>query len=327
MDGSASNPNHGGWQGVQDGSRGQNLVLVALAMAAMMAMLALVIDGGVIFTQRRRMQNAADAAAMAAVRQLALGGSEADMYQAIQEYAVTRNGADTAEGTFVPTGHEVQNHSWHCDCEGATGIEVETSVSFPTFFAGVLGMDQFAVSAVSEASYGGVAQMTQGVYPVAANWQDFQFGQTYDIYAGGGPGNFGWLSWDGCNNVPCLCASLTPPGNSENYINPYDPNDHTLSIGDWVEGAPGVKNASCVRDRLDAFVANQTPLTVIVWDQSQGQGSNLEYHIAGFAVFILEDYRLPGQDRITGRFIRWVVPTTMIQSGTDYGAYGVKLSR
>lgn len=51
-------------------SRGQMLVIVALSMVALLAMTGLVIDGGLAFTVRRQVQNAADAASLAGTRVL-----------------------------------------------------------------------------------------------------------------------------------------------------------------------------------------------------------------------------------------------------------------
>ena len=56
--------------------RGQTLVIIALFMVAVVGMAALVLDGGHAYAQRRRMQNAADAGALAGARELAGGGSE-----------------------------------------------------------------------------------------------------------------------------------------------------------------------------------------------------------------------------------------------------------
>src|SRR5262245_6984209 len=63
-----------------------------------------------------------------------------------------------------------------------------------------------------------------------------------DIYQGQASGNFGWLSWAGSPSVPTLVTSLTPPGNSDSYVNPTNAADHQLSIGEWVPGKPGVSN-------------------------------------------------------------------------------------
>jgi len=51
--------------------RGQTLVIFVFAIIGLLAMLGLAIDGGNVFLERRRMQNAADAAALAGTRQLA----------------------------------------------------------------------------------------------------------------------------------------------------------------------------------------------------------------------------------------------------------------
>jgi hypothetical protein len=118
-----------------------------------------------------------------------------------------------------------------------------------------------------------------------------------DILNGSGPGNFGWLTWSGNNGINTLINSLTPPGDSDTYVNPYDPADNTPSVGDWVNGRPGTANSKQLRQALD----NLMPLiiTVPVWNQAQGQGNNIEYQISSYAQVQISDYHLPGQDRIS----------------------------
>src|SRR5215472_2940903 len=55
-----------------------------------------------------------------------------------------------------------------------------------------------------------------------------------DIYNGTQPGSFGWLSWGGSPSEPTLVTSLTPSGDSSTYVNPDNPTDHQISVGDWV---------------------------------------------------------------------------------------------
>jgi sorbitol-specific phosphotransferase system component IIBC len=143
------------------------------------------------------------------------------------------------------------------------------------------------------------------LYPIALNQDTLAGAQVGDILDdilnGNQPGNFGWLTWNGNNSVSALIASLTPPGNSHIYENPNDPNDHIVSIGDWVEGKPGVSNAKGVRDALDMLMGME--IVVPVWDITQGNGANAEYRISGFAIVRLLDYHLPGQDRMTAEFL------------------------
>jgi VCBS repeat-containing protein len=142
------------------------------------------------------------------------------------------------------------------------------------------------------------------LYPIALNANTIanaQVGQALpDVLNGTGPGNFGWMSWTGAQGVPALVNSLTPPGNSNTYINPNNSADHTISVGDWVRGSAGVSNASSIRKALDAL--KPLVITVPVWDQATGQGANLTYHITGYAKIQITDYRLPGQNRISAIF-------------------------
>src|SRR6185369_11414459 len=72
-----------------------------------------------------------------------------------------------------------------------------------------------------------------------------------DIVNGTQPGTFSWLTWAGDPSAPTLATSLTPPGDSQTYINPNDASDHVGSGGDWITGKPGVSNSSAVRNALD----------------------------------------------------------------------------
>ena len=75
---------------------GQTLVQVAILMVVFLAFLTIAIDMGHIFNERRRMQNAADAGALAGAWEICLG-DPALAEQTAWEYAVDRNGADVAD--------------------------------------------------------------------------------------------------------------------------------------------------------------------------------------------------------------------------------------
>lgn len=147
------------------------------------------------------------------------------------------------------------------------------------------------------------------LYPIALSTQTLNGaipGATLgDIWNGVQSGNFGWLTWVGSPNVPTLAQSLTPPGDSHTYVNPNDPTDTVVSIGDWVQGSPGVSNASSVRAALD--VLKTIDITVPVWDQATGNGNNSLYRVAGFAIVRITDYRLPNQNRITATFVGYAI--------------------
>jgi ureidoglycolate hydrolase len=143
------------------------------------------------------------------------------------------------------------------------------------------------------------------LYPIAlsaATVQGAQPGSTLpDVFNGSQSGNFGWLTWTGVNSTPSLIDSLTPPGNSSAYTNPNNTGDHTVSIGDWVQGLPGVSNSSGVSNELDTL--KTIDIVVPVWDTATGSGTNSLYHIVGFARIRILDYQLPSENRITARFL------------------------
>ncbi len=129
-----------------------------------------------------------------------------------------------------------------------------------------------------------------------------------DIFNGSQPGNFGWLTWAGDPSVPVLAASLTQPGDSHTYVNPYDPADREVSVGDWIQGSPGVSNAREIRDLLDDLISSQAVITVPIWDLAENSGNNANYRVAGFAQVQLIDYHLPRDDMISAVFHGLVDP-------------------
>src|SRR3712207_3553913 len=74
---------------------GQTLVLFALSTTLLLAALGLVLDAGYTFAQRREMQNAADAAALAGTRLLAENPNTTGMLALVRAVAV-QNGVPNA---------------------------------------------------------------------------------------------------------------------------------------------------------------------------------------------------------------------------------------
>jgi hypothetical protein len=146
------------------------------------------------------------------------------------------------------------------------------------------------------------------LYPIALHIQSLTGvsigGVVRDIYNGSQFGNFGWLTWAGSPSEPTLATSLTPPGNSSTYVNPKNRNDHVVSIGDWVEGKPGISNSDHVREELD--ILKTIDIVVPVWDKATSRGNNSLYHVVAFARVRLLSYHLPNQNRITARFLGFV---------------------
>lgn len=120
--------------------------------------------------------------------------------------------------------------------------------------------------------------------------------------AGHGPGNFGWVSWDGATDANTLAASLIPPGNSETYVDP-DGMSARVSVGGWVQGGPGVMNSKNVRDRFDALLNKN--IIVPVFAGTRRQGGDFDYRVFHFAVISPTAYRFSGQGYVSFDFVRY----------------------
>ena len=71
------------------------LPIVVIGLIVMIAMAALILDGGALMLNRRAAQNAADAGALAGGRLICLNKSKAEIIAEANNYAITQNGADT----------------------------------------------------------------------------------------------------------------------------------------------------------------------------------------------------------------------------------------
>lgn len=184
---------------------------------------------------------------------------------------------------------------------GAATILGGSSVLSPAPIASIAA----AQSAATGATLQGLASDSCALVPVAINVQSLLgavAGTTVlDMLNGTQPTNFGWLTWTGSTDDAVLATSLTPPGDVATYVNPTKSTDHVVSAGDWVRARPGVANSDVVRAALDGL--KLTDVDLAVWDQATGAGSTAQYHVAYFARIRVLDYQLPGQDRITARFV------------------------
>lgn len=164
------------------GEKGQVLVIAALMMTVLMGFLALVVDVGNAYAQRRFVQNGADAAAIAAARVLAsnldTGTSDGTVVAVLNQYLAANN-----QGTFVPgAGLGAAQGAWYVTPNGTRiaavgsgigvpaagfnqlpqiagqyvgGVEIAAGKELDTFFAGILGFEKMTVGAVAVGQFGG----------------------------------------------------------------------------------------------------------------------------------------------------------------------------
>jgi hypothetical protein len=172
--------------------RGQSMIIIAAVFVGLLALSGLAIDGGNLFMQRRRAQNAADAATLAGTHLISLAiqtcatidmpALDAKIARTINSYAEQNGIADT-NGI---AGDEVNGNvvAYYVDKDGTSlgqvgvigamplgtsGIRVEVQDQHETFFMPVVGIDTIPSSAQAMSMTGVVHEFPPhvGLIPVA----------------------------------------------------------------------------------------------------------------------------------------------------------------
>ncbi len=173
--------------------KGQVLYLAAITMTLLLIFLTLIIDAGLAYAQRRRMQNAADAAAAAGTRVIVYSAgmsTDADVKQAIDTYAQLNGGSIdyvanppyylASDGSIVSkvgAGGNIPSN--------AAGVMVTPSTTVSTFFAVLLGHSLIPVAA-NAATISYPAQMPNNLAPLApltVPQVNYVVGSTYVLWS------------------------------------------------------------------------------------------------------------------------------------------------
>jgi Flp pilus assembly protein TadG len=328
------------------------MVVIALAMVAIIGMAALVLDGGYAYLERRRVQNAADAAALAGVRALAKGENELVIRQAIDEYA-TRNGianpSTNITAYFVDENNNiVPNQAQQIGHNGqvpktARAVVVRAQEQHNTFFANVLGFPTIDVRAVAQAGYGAAAKIT-GLLPMAVYSTTLAFGEKYvlwdtdwltdtqylpDGHIIGGKSQRGWLNFNGGSQSNSDLVDWMTNGYDMEYPVPL-----------WINGGPGVHDSVVQAaekwvDQVvfvpmyDGYVQPGPPPTDGDWGAPYPYPGNdqRDYHIIGFGAFRVTSVIDVGNSKaITGSFFRWVASPDP-GGPVDLGTVAIRLTQ
>jgi Flp pilus assembly protein TadG len=226
------------WWGMRGrGDEGAVAVTVAIVMSVLIGFTALVIDVGSLYTERAKVQTAADSAALAGAQDLpdtVHAKSTATTYSGLNAPEATIVKVEFFSGTtklaaapglsgrfmLAAADESVARALMACytvslpDPSVADSIRVTvTNSAAPLYFARVWNMNSSQVSAVAEAH---IQSLTMsGVLPfavvAAGSGASFGFtaGQQRNLTEGGGPGNYGWMT---LNDPP-----LADPGNNDKW--------------------------------------------------------------------------------------------------------------
>jgi len=309
---------------------GQALILSVAFGIVLLGSVALSLDVGSWFRQHRQAQTTADAAALAGAQSLPSADTGAAT-AAAQDYA-GKNGGGVDAGNGI---------TFRSDFTTNDTVVVRVTRSAPGFFSGI---DTTLVHAHA-AARSAVPQSVKGAAPIVVNITHQYlsgtvngvrcpcFNQDTSIPLGknGAPGSFAIVDLSAFvdDDTHNRCG---PPPNG---------NVGTSTIAEWIRyGYPNYLDLGCYDSRPGAdFEASSvesamqarknSTLLFPVYDTLQGQGSNAQYHIIGWAAFYVEDFSAQGNSgEVDGQFKQVIwdgIQSSSGPGGPDYGVHSIAL--
>jgi len=265
-------------------SRGQVIVIMALALVALLSVVGLVIDGGNAFARQRATQNATDASAEAGAGQLLrrlarvpapAAGWNAEVLAAVQANA-TQNGIT---GPLVIEYTDLQGNILGAvpgsgdPAANVAGVKVTASQTFDTFVSRVIGINQLTATTDATAVAGyGIASGRGGVLPITfplvltvcdgssdAQYFDQEWPHNVTIaipLCKNTAGNVGWIDW------------YPPAGGADELADAIQsPSNPTVTTPKWYFiAATGNVNSGQVQSALDTWVGDDILLPIFYAD-------------------------------------------------------------
>jgi putative Flp pilus-assembly TadE/G-like protein len=299
---------------VKQNEQGQVFVLTIVSLVVLLGMTALVLDVGSWYRSQRKLQAAADSAALAGAQALPTNPNGAS--QMAVSYGGT-NGGGVAGADVTISSTNSSNDT----------ITVDAKKTDPTFFSKLFGINAVDIGAHARAIVGipgqalYVAPMVVSCsHPLIQNCNGnntpiFNQSTNLDFNKFGAPGAFGML--DLSNSQGNVGSSTLGSWILNGYSN-------YLPLGNY-DSDPGAKfNSSNVSGALNARVGSV--LLFPVFDKLTGGGSNAQYHIIGWIGFYLTQVtNIQGNNAtLTGYFTTYIAQGILPMNGNGSTNFGVK---
>jgi Flp pilus assembly protein TadG len=241
---------------------GQAIVLLVVVLVALLGMTGLVIDFGNWMVNKREVQNAADAAALAGAARVP-GGTVAETTAAQSEAASNDKPGDSV--TVTPSSYLSSNDS----------VTVTVTRDVGTWFTGIFGINSVKVSATARATIESYTQMNgQNVMPWGVLQGSYTPGQSYSIYSktSGSTGNNGALSLPYVNNANCPV-----PNGASAYENEIDGtlSPCPITLGESLDTKTG-DNSGPTAKGLNSRITNWQTVSQMVQFNADGTATVLE---------------------------------------------------
>jgi hypothetical protein len=306
-----------------NGQTGQILVIFALLLPVMFAALAVLVDGGFLYGQRRIAQNAADAAALAGALAVGASGKCDVSSNTPANYLAFRNGAPGPSVSYTLTSSVTPSTGPSLPvCQ----VVVQSSVVHAPLLSGVIGRSSLQTGAGATAAVSGITTYGDdpATYPQApllpvaielTSFMTYGFGASVQQYA---------VTFSGANGFYWFLPTTTPCSDAAIDRNVTAATPFTATVGGAVTLC-GLESDPALHD-----LALRSPVlrSVILTSSNSGDTAT----VLGFATMQVETTQY-GQGIVPSIFAYFVdvgAPTAgTIGAGTaaNFGVYGVALVR
>ncbi len=294
-------------------NKGSAIIFPALAMTVIVGFAALVTDVGLLYFNRTKLSNAADAAALAGASELLNNVNNVETVA--RDYAVNRNGLNSDEIKNVEI------------FDNATSVRVTTGRKVHFAFARVLGLDSSMVRASSAAKTAPVSS-AKDIVPLTVPddaYENYEEGEKVTLKVGD------WEEGEiGEGNFNALALGDSQGANYFRDLVKYGFNEF-VSIGDEVDTEPGNMSGPTeqgVNYRIDLEAPDKPIITIPLFENDPDQEGRTSVTIVGFASFQVDEVVGSGNNsKVKGEFVRRIEPASKTSDGSaeDFGAYGLKL--
>jgi hypothetical protein len=289
---------------------GQTIVIAAVAIALLGLVAALTIDTGQLMFARSRLQNTADASALAAAYELTKQRNDGATESAARAAAAREAAAlalqnwnaarlEVRFGKYVDGHFTPMDESYTASAIQVTALRDREAPGGPleTVFARMMGIEHVNVTtrAVSQLARG-ITAIRGDLRPFAVHKDDLRpAGQRFRIPLGNwvqgdgdqiAPGNFGLLNLDGgASGTNELVPWILHGYDGEVSIDP--------TVGfTWINGTTGVRKS--ITDEIATLFDRM--VFVCVYDTVTGTGSNANFRIVWFAGGIIRNLKFAGNN-------------------------------
>jgi len=269
------------------GEHGAAAVIVAITTTVVMGFLAFVTDFGMAYTNKRGLQNGADAAALAVAQEIALNGSPTASCAQLEATWEGDPDVNAIADQFFDSNHPVAGAD-HSDpelsCVGAGTqlvVHVDTAQESTTFFGGIvadgLSLNQSATAVV------GPADTVIGLRPFSMclglarqiilepTVNHTLLLNNADFGCGGASGNWGMMDFNGGSNP----AWQTKEWILDGYSGPI-----STAPPVYIPGDPGAPSPGGLESAMDSILDQE--IAIPVYDLLSGSGNNARFRVMGF---------------------------------------------